>query len=118
MLFKERLLMQNIAKYENTSKYINRSNYIIKVKTKIKQNEKNLLIKNINNIMNLEDINYINNNLDKSKKTEIEKNSNHLKRLQLSNNITRKNKRHFNEFHYHQNFLEKIKFIQLKFKSI
>ena len=104
--------------YENTSKYINRSNYIIKVKTKIKQNEKNLLIKNINNIMNLEDINYINNNLDKSKKTEIEKNSNHLKRLQLSNNITRKNKRHFNEFHYHQNFLEKIKFIQLWWKTI
>ena len=105
--------------YDNNSNYINRSNYIIKVKTKINPNDKELLVKNINNMLNyMEDINDKTNfNDNENDLSDLVINPNHFRRLN-SNNITKKHIRLFREFQQEESLLEKIKFIQLWWKTI
>ena len=105
---------------ENSSNYINKSNYIIKVKTKINPNDKELLVKNFNNLLNLDDINIDNdNNFDEDILYRVERNSEHIKpSCHNSNRITKKNIRYYKDFDIERNYLEKIKFIQLWWKTI
>ena len=64
-------------------------------------------------MLNLENINGNNERL-----TEIPMNNESYKRKQYSNNINKKNIKYFKEFYQERNYLEKIKFIQLWWKTI
>ena len=101
--------------YENSNNYINRSNYIIKVKTKINPNEKNFIVKNLDSLNYMDDIN-MNENIDNNNLSDILLKSKNFVRLQHSNHVARKHITYFKE--EHKNFLEKIKFIQLWWKTI
>ena len=115
-IINNKILKKNINQNNN----FNKSNYKIKVKKKMNQNGKDLLVKKINNTKNLENINYnINeNNLDNDRKIGNEFNSIYLNRFQHNINISRKHINNFNESLFEQNVLEKIKFIQLWWKTI
>jgi hypothetical protein len=50
--------------------------------------------------------------------TEMPMNNEYYKRKQYSNNINKNNINYFKEFYQERNYLEKIKFIQLWWKTI
>ena len=91
---------------DNSNNYTNKSNYIIKVKTKINPNERDVFL-------NLENFNINNGRL-----TELPIKDEYYKRNQYSNNINKKNLKYYKEFFQERNYLEKIKFLQLWWKTI
>ena len=99
--------------YQNNSSYINKSNYIIKVKTKINPNDKELLVKNLNMINYMNDINNTDNGF-----SDFLISQKNYKKQQRSNNITKKHMKLFKDFQQEEFLYEKIKFIQLWWKTI
>ena len=102
---------------QNNSNYINRSNYKIKVKTKINQNEKELLVKNFNKLNYKNDING-KNIFNDNCFTDLLINPKYYKRHQHSNNITKKHIKLFKDYEQEEILLDKIKFLQLWWKTI
>ena len=98
--------------YQNKSSYINRSNYIIKVKTKINPNDKEILVKNLNMINFMDDIND-KNNFNGNGFSDNLISQNYYKRYQHKKHI-----KLFKDFQQEEMLLDKIKFIQLWWKTI
>ena len=63
-------------------------------------------------------LNLENNNGNIERLTEIPMNNEYFKRKQYSNNINKKNIKYFRDFYQERTYLEKIKFIQLWWKTI
>ena len=106
---------KNIDNFDKNSNYIKRNNYKIKVKTKTNNNGQITLDNHFSNMINLEDVVGIDDDfvdeLDYSNKFNNNQNNSNIS-MNENNNI------YFKDFIQERYFLEKIKFIQLWWKTI
>ena len=104
----------NLNAFGKNSNIVKRNNYKIKVKTKINNNEQIHRDKTFNNNMiNFEDI-----NIDDDFGDEIDYSNQFDNNLNNSNILNENNNPYFKDFCQEKYFLEKIKFIQLWWKTI
>ena len=104
----------NLNAFGKNSNIVKRNNYKIKVKTKINNNDQIHIDKTFNNNMiNFEDI-----NIDDDFGDEIDYSNQFDNNLNNSNIFNENNNPYFKDFCQEKYFLEKIKFIQLWWKTI
>ena len=104
----------NLNAFGKNSNIVKRNNYKIKVKTKINNNDQIHIDKTFNNNMiNFEDI-----NIDDDFGDEIDYSNQFDNNLNNSNILNENNNPYFKDFCQEKYFLEKIKFIQLWWKTI